>query len=84
MVLSTMPGQASMIQGDSQPMQVLGHSQSMFVFLSWNDFPGLILGPSLKILLGDAIVCWRAYVIWQGNRLVMVVSVMLLLATFGM
>lgn len=36
-----------------------------------------------KILLGDAIVCWRACVLWQGNRIVMTACIMLLLTTFG-
>lgn len=37
----------------------------------------------LKILLGDAIVCWRACVVWRGNRSVMGACIMLLLTTFG-
>ena len=37
----------------------------------------------LKILLGDGIVCWRAAVLWQGNRVVKAVFATLLAATFG-
>lgn len=36
-----------------------------------------------QIILGDAIVCWRAYVVWKGNKFIMSTSVVFLLATFG-
>ena len=36
-----------------------------------------------QIILGDAIVCWRAYVVWKGNKFIMGASVVFLLATFG-
>ena len=37
----------------------------------------------LKILFGDGIVCWRASVLWPGNRVVKAVLTTLLLSTFG-
>ncbi|KAM5531450.1 hypothetical protein V8D89_014907 [Ganoderma adspersum] len=39
---------------------------------------------TINILLGDAIVCWRACVIWQYNKIVMGMCVMLLLTTFAL
>ena len=38
---------------------------------------------TLKILLGDAIVCWRASVLWPGNRIVKGISVSVVILTFG-
>lgn len=54
------------------------------VFLT-NLLPGFADYPLYsQILLGDAIVCWRACVLWQGNRIVMGVCIVLLFTTFGM
>ncbi|KAM5536302.1 hypothetical protein V8D89_010038, partial [Ganoderma adspersum] len=39
---------------------------------------------TINVILGDAIVCWRAYAVWQGNRIVLCASVALLLTTFGL
>ena len=39
--------------------------------------------PRLQILLGDAIVCWRACVLWHRSRLVKGVCIAFLLTTFG-
>ena len=36
-----------------------------------------------QVVLGDAIVCWRACVIWQKNRAVQAVCGLFLLATLG-
>lgn len=36
-----------------------------------------------QVILGDAIVCWRACVVWHKNRLVHALCGILLLATFG-
>ncbi len=36
-----------------------------------------------KILVGDAIVCWRACVLWKGNQSFMGTCIILLLTTFG-
>ncbi|TBU38382.1 hypothetical protein BD309DRAFT_530421 [Dichomitus squalens] len=38
---------------------------------------------TVNILLGDSIVCWRASLLWPGNRVVRGVSIILLLTTFG-
>ncbi|KAI1791474.1 hypothetical protein LXA43DRAFT_889216 [Ganoderma leucocontextum] len=37
----------------------------------------------LQILLGDAIVCWRACVLWHRSRIVKGVCIAFLLTTFG-
>ncbi|KAM5546327.1 hypothetical protein V8D89_000453 [Ganoderma adspersum] len=39
---------------------------------------------TINILLGDAIVCWRACSVWQRNRFIMGTSTALLLATFAL
>ncbi|KAI1784824.1 hypothetical protein LXA43DRAFT_190553, partial [Ganoderma leucocontextum] len=39
---------------------------------------------TINILLGDAIVCWRACVLWRGNRILMGACIMLLLTTFAL
>ena len=36
-----------------------------------------------KILLGDAIVCWRASLLWPGNLAIRAGAIILLLTTFG-
>ena len=38
---------------------------------------------TLKILLGDAIVCWRATILWLGNRVIKGTFASLVLVTFG-
>ncbi|KAM5545307.1 hypothetical protein V8D89_000920 [Ganoderma adspersum] len=51
----------------------------------WVILPALHIFADLvfQIILGDGIVCWRAYAVWQGNRFVPCASIVLLLATFG-
>ncbi|TBU21554.1 hypothetical protein BD311DRAFT_734259 [Dichomitus squalens] len=63
---------------------------------SIRDSQSLIFGPesygscantaalTVNILLGDSIVCWRASLLWPGNRVVRGVSITLLLATFAL
>lgn len=53
-------------------------------FLFLNSLIALAEYRCLKIVLGDAIVCWRACVLCRGNRTIMGVCIMLLLTTFGM
>ena len=36
----------------------------------------------MQVLLGDAIVCWRACVVWQNNRAVLAACGVCLVATF--
>ena len=36
-----------------------------------------------QVALGDAIVCWRTCVVWQGNRAVRLICGLFLLATAG-
>ena len=36
-----------------------------------------------QVILGDAIVCWRACVIWHKNHVVKAICGVFLLATFG-
>ncbi len=41
----------------------------------------------IKVVVGDAIVWWRVYMLWPGvkaRRVILGVSVLLLSATFGM
>ncbi len=37
----------------------------------------------LQVTIGDAIVWWRALVVWQRNRVVCAIGVILVLTTFG-
>ncbi|TBU51712.1 hypothetical protein BD310DRAFT_1003719 [Dichomitus squalens] len=39
---------------------------------------------TVNILLGDSVVCWRAWLLWPGNRVVRLVSILLLLTTFAL
>ena len=55
----------------------------MFVFVDVLVSLFRLTVPYSKILVGDAIVCWRACVLWKGNRTVMGACAMLLLTTFG-
>ncbi|TBU27597.1 hypothetical protein BD311DRAFT_797652 [Dichomitus squalens] len=70
----------------------------MYIFSTGNLAPSIISsllsGPSnygscantaaLTILLGDSIVCWRASLLWPGNRVVRGVSIVLLLTAFAL
>ena len=38
---------------------------------------------SLQVTLGDAVVCWRAWVVWRRNRAVGALCGVCLLTTFG-
>ncbi|KAM5545323.1 hypothetical protein V8D89_000936, partial [Ganoderma adspersum] len=48
-------------------------------FSSWDIFAH----STMQVILSDAIVCWRACVVWQWNRFVMGTCVALLLATLA-
>ncbi|KAI0754092.1 hypothetical protein C8Q80DRAFT_345519 [Daedaleopsis nitida] len=39
---------------------------------------------TVNVVLGDAIVWWRAWVIWQGNRIVRALCIILLICTFAL